>query len=119
MQFSWGSNVSIPLIHEVARNIGGHRGVVMNRIRASELGISNGDPLIVTSATGETRGVAELREGIRPDTILMIGQFGHWVTPVAKEKELPNLNAVSALAVSLTDNTGSGSDLVRVNVRRA
>jgi phenylacetyl-CoA:acceptor oxidoreductase len=49
----------------------------------------------------------------------MIGQFGHWVTPVAKEKELPNLNAVSALAVSLTDNTGSGSDLVRVNVRRA
>lgn len=119
MQFSWGSNVTIPLIHEVARNVGGHRGVVMNRRRARELGISNGDPLIVESATGETRGVAELREGIRPDTVLMIGQFGHWVTPVAKEKALPSLNAVSALAVSLTDSTGSGSDLVRVSIRRA
>ena len=119
MQFSWGSNVTIPLIHEVAENVAGHRGVVMNRRRARELGIANGDPVIVESATGETHGVAELKEGIRPDTVLMIGQFGHWVTPVAKEKSLPNLNAVASMSVSLSDNTGSGSDLVRVNVRRA
>jgi phenylacetyl-CoA:acceptor oxidoreductase len=49
----------------------------------------------------------------------MIGQFGHWVTPVAKEKNLPNLNNLTAMSVSLTDNTGSSADLVRVDVRKA
>jgi len=119
MQFSWGSNVTIPMIHEVAENVAGHRGVVINRERAAALGIEDGDSVIVSSATGETRGEAELRHGIRPDTILMIGQFGHWVTPVAKEKNLPNLNNLTAMSVSLTDNTGSSADLVRVDVRKA
>ena len=26
-----------------------------------------------------------LCEGIRPDTLLMIGQFDHWATPFAKD----------------------------------
>ena len=39
--------------------------------------------MIIESATGITKGFAELREGIRPDTIVMIGQFDHWKTPVA------------------------------------
>ena len=46
----------------------------------------------------------------------MIGQFDHWATPYAKDMNLPNLNAVAAMSVSLTDNTGSGADLVRVRV---
>ena len=29
-----------------------------------------------------------LREGIRPDTLLMIGQFDHWATPFAKDFRL-------------------------------
>jgi phenylacetyl-CoA:acceptor oxidoreductase len=119
MQFSWGSNVTLPMIHEVAENVAGHRGVVINREKAAALGIEDGDPVIVSSATGETRGEAELRHGIRPDTILMVGQFGHWVTPIAKDKNLPNLNNVAAMSISLTDNTGSSADLVRVNVRKA
>jgi len=118
MQYSWGANVGLPLINEVAQNIAGHKGVIVNRGVAKELGINNGDPLEIESVSGVTRGNAVLREGIRPDTILMIGQFDHWATPYAKDLKLPSLNSVSALSLSLTDATGSSSDIVRVKLRK-
>ncbi len=116
MQYSWGANVGIPLMQEAAQNVTGHRGVILNRGRARELGIAEGDPVVIESVSGVTRGNAVLREGIRPDTVLMIGQFDHWVTPLAKDFNLPSLNSLTALSVSLTDSTGSGADIVRVRV---
>ena len=107
------------MIHEVAKNVAGHRGVVINRRTAKALGINEGDEVVVESPTGLTRGRAELREGIRPDTVLMVGQFDHWATPIAKDLKLPSLNSITDLAVSLTDNTGSSADLARVRVYRA
>ena len=68
--------------------------------------------------SGVTRGHAVLREGIRPDTILMIGQFDHWATPYAKDLNLPSLNSVTSLALSLTDSTGSSADLARVKITK-
>jgi phenylacetyl-CoA:acceptor oxidoreductase len=118
MQYSWGANAALPMISEAARNISGHRGVIMNRGRAGELGIADGDAVIIESPTGETRGNAVLREGIRPDTVLLIGQFDHWATPVARDLNLPSLNSLSSIALSLTDSTGSSADIVRVRVRR-
>jgi len=119
MQYSWGSNAGIPIINEVAQNIAGHKGVIINRTRARELGISDGGRVLIESATGHTEGLAVLREGIRPDTLLMIGQFDHWITPFARDLKLPSLNSLSAIALSLTDSTGSSADLVRVNIRPA
>jgi phenylacetyl-CoA:acceptor oxidoreductase len=118
MQYSWGANAGIPMINEVAQNVAGHKGVIINRTRARELGLSEGDPVIIESVVGETRGYAVLREGIRPDTLLMIGQFDHWVTPYARDLHLPSLNSLTAIALSLTDGTGSSSDLARVNIRK-
>ncbi len=118
MQYSWGANVGLPMIREVASNIAGHRGVIINARTAEALGIANNDWVRITSPTGQTRGRAVLRAGIRPDTILMIGQFDHWATPVAKDFETPSLNTLTALALSLTDSTGSGSDLTRCRVER-
>ena len=119
MQYSWGANVGIPLINEVAGNVAGHRGVLMNRGAARALGIEDGDPVLIESVVGETRGRAVLREGVRPDTVVMIGQFDHWATPFAKDLGLASLNSVTPLALSLTDSTGSVADLMRVQVRRA
>ena len=119
MQYSWGANVGLPMIKEVADNIAGHRGVIINNQRANQLGIGEGDHVVITSPTGQTRGRAVLRAGIRPDTILMIGQFDHWATPFAKDFQNPSLNTLSALALSLTDATGSGSDIVSVRVEKA
>ena len=118
MQYSWGANVGIPLINEVASNISGHRGVIINRTRARELGLEEGDPVEIESVTGITRGNAVLRAGIRPDTILMIGQFDHWATPYAKDLNLPSLNSVTTLSLALTDATGSSADLAMVRIRK-
>ena len=118
MQYSWGANVGIPLINEVANNISGHKGVIINRATGRGLGIADGDLVRIESPTGITRGRAVLREGIRPDTILMIGQFDHWATPFAKDLGLASLNSVTSLSLSLTDATGSGADLARVRLSR-
>ncbi|HEX5611192.1 MAG TPA: molybdopterin dinucleotide binding domain-containing protein, partial [Burkholderiales bacterium] len=118
MQYSWGANVGLPQIYEVADNIAGHRGVILNRSAARKLGIAEGDRIVVESVSGQTEGAAVLREGIRPDTVLMIGQFDHWKTPYAKDLKLPSLNSLTDLSLKLTDGTGSSSDVMRVRIRR-
>ena len=59
-----------------------------------------------------------LCEGIRPDTLLMIGQFDHWATPFAKELAAPSMNPLMPMLLELTDATGSSADLVKVKVTR-
>jgi phenylacetyl-CoA:acceptor oxidoreductase len=118
MQYSWGSNVSLPILAEVARNVRGHFGVMLNRRAARDLGIADGDLVEVQSPTGTTRGLAILREGVRPDVAVMLQQFGHWATPFARDLGMPSLNQVASMDLALTDATGSGSDLVPVAIRR-
>jgi phenylacetyl-CoA:acceptor oxidoreductase len=119
MQYSWGGNAGIQLIQEVADNVAGHGGVVMNESAAERLGIRDGDLIEVRSPLNQTKGRAMLCQGIRPDTILMIGQFEHWATPFAKDLARPSMNALVPMMLELTDATGSGADLVKVKVAPA
>jgi phenylacetyl-CoA:acceptor oxidoreductase len=119
MQYAWGANVGMQLIKEVADNIAGHRGVVLNASKAKELGIGDGDWVRIATPQREVRARAVLRQGIRPDTLLLLGQFGHWATPVAKDFEMPSMNSLVPMSLELTDATGSGADLVRVSLRKA
>ncbi|MBZ0216610.1 MAG: molybdopterin-dependent oxidoreductase, partial [Fimbriimonadaceae bacterium] len=119
MQYSWGSNAGIPLMKEVANNIAGHKGVIINRGKAKDLGINDGDLIDVTSPNGQSvccRAVT--RQGIRPDVLLMLGQFGHWKTPVAKDFDQPSMNKLIPMLLDTTDNTGSGADLAKVKVTK-
>ena len=118
MQYAWGGNVGIQMIHEVAENVSGHGGVVINAGKAAELGLADGDLVEIRSPLNATRGRVVTRQGIRPDTLLMIGQFEHWATPFAKDLELPSLNKLVPMLIDLTDSTGSGADLTRVQVTR-
>jgi phenylacetyl-CoA:acceptor oxidoreductase len=118
MQYSWGSNVSLPVLAEAARNVRGHFGVMLNRGAAARLGIADGDLVEIASPTGRTEGRAILREGVRPDVIVVLQQFGHWATPFARDLGMPSLNQVASMSLDLTDATGSGADLVPVAVRR-
>jgi phenylacetyl-CoA:acceptor oxidoreductase len=118
MQYSWGANVSLPVMAEVARHVRGHFGVMLNRGAARRLGIADGDLVEIVSPTGRTEGRAILREGVRPDVAVVLQQFGHWVTPFARDLGMPNLNQVARMDLALTDATGSGADLVPVAVRR-
>ena len=118
MQYSWGGNVGIQLIKEVADNVAGHGSVVINHAAAEKLGIDDGDLVEVRSPLNRTEGRAMLCEGIRPDTLLMIGQFDHWATPFAKEFVAPSMNALMPMLLDLTDATGSSADLVKVKITR-
>jgi phenylacetyl-CoA:acceptor oxidoreductase len=118
MQYSWGSNVSLPILADVARNVRGHFGVMLNRGAARGLGIAEGDLVEIESPTGRTQGRAILREGVRPDVAVALQQFGHWATPFARDLGMPSLNEVASMDLALTDATGSGADLVPVAIRR-
>ncbi len=118
MQYSWGSNVSLPVLADVARNVRGHFGVMLNRAAARRLGIADGDLVELRSPTGVTHGRAMLREGVRPDVVVVLQQFGHWATPFARDLGMPNLNQVAAMDLALTDATSSGADLVPVAIRK-
>jgi phenylacetyl-CoA:acceptor oxidoreductase len=107
------------MIKEVADNIAGHRGVIMNPRAAEKLGIGDGDAIEIATPQHRVRGRAVLRQGIRPDTLLLLGQFDHWATPFAKEFDVPSLNALAPMSMDLTDATGSGADIVRVKIERA
>ena len=119
MQYAWGGNVGVQMIREVAGNVAGHGGVVMNPRAARELGLAEGDLVEIATPRRMTKGHVVLRQGIRPDTLLLVGQFDHWVTPLAKDFGVPSLNTLAEMSLDLTDATGSGADLVRVKVSRA
>jgi phenylacetyl-CoA:acceptor oxidoreductase len=119
MQYAWGGNAGMQLIKEVADNVAGHSGVILNAGKARELGIGEGDWVRIATPKAEVRARAVLRQGIRPDTLLLLGQFGHWATPFAKDFEMPSLNKLAAMSLELTDATGSGADIVRVSLRKA
>jgi phenylacetyl-CoA:acceptor oxidoreductase len=118
MQYSWGSNVGVQVVKEAADNVKGHKGIIINTRTAAELGIGDGDQIEVRSPLRATRGPAVLRQGIRPDTLLMVGQFDHWATPFAKEFNMPSMNPLVPMLLDLTDATGSGADIVPVAVAR-
>jgi len=118
MQYHSGGNAAIQLMDEVASNLRGHRGVVINKRTADELGIEEGDLIEVKSVIGATQGRAVPAQGIHPKTLLIIGQFDHWATPYAKDMKAPSLNTIAPMSLELTDATGSGADVVRVSVRR-
>jgi len=119
MQYAWGANAGSPLMREVADNISGHRGVIVNTRRAAALGIADGDMVEIATPLRAVQGHAVLREGIRPDTLLLLGQFDHWATPVARDFGMPSMNSLVPMSMELTDATGSGADIVRVALRRA
>ena len=115
MQYAWGANVGMQLIKEVADNVAGHRGVIINtqrapRARHRATATRSRSP----RRSARVRGRAVLRQGIRPDTLLLLGQFDHWATPFTKDFGVPSMNSLAAMSLDLTDATGSGADIVRV-----
>jgi phenylacetyl-CoA:acceptor oxidoreductase len=119
MQYAWGANMGIQLMKEVADNVAGHRGAIINSGAAAKLGIADGDTITIATPRHSVRARAVLRQGIRPDTLLLLSQFSHWATPHAKDFGMPSMNSLAEMSLDLTDATGSSADIVRVSVARA
>ena len=118
MQFAWGSNVAIQLMREVGSNIVGHDGIQINAGRAEMLGIADGDQIEVRSPIGTIFGKAILREGVRPDVVVVAGQFGQWKTPYAKDFAMPSLSGIVPMHLDFLDGNGGSIDSTKVSVRR-
>jgi phenylacetyl-CoA:acceptor oxidoreductase len=118
MQYAWGANMGIQLMKEVADNVAGHRGAIINAGAAAKLGIADGDTITIATPRHSVRARAVLRQGIRPDTLLLLSQFDHWAMPHAKDFGVPSMNSLAEMSLDLTDATGSSADIVRVSVAR-
>jgi len=118
MQYSWGGNVSIQLMKEVAGNVVGHDGIQINAGKARELGIADGELIEVISPIAKVTGKAILRQGVRPDVVLIMGQFGHWKTPYAKDFNMPSANSLVPMHMDFLDGSGGTIDGTKVNIRR-
>ena len=116
MQYASGNNVAIQLMDEVGRNVRGHGRILINTTTARQLGLADEDWVEVRSPTARTCGQVRLSQGVRPDTLVIPGQFDHWATPYAKDLGYPSLNTLAPMSLELTDSTGSGADLVRVGI---
>jgi len=116
MQYASGNNVSIQLMDEVSQNVRGHGRILINSSTARSLGLEQDDWVELCSPIAKTRGRVALSEGVRPDTLVVPGQFGHWATPFAKDLKFPSLNKLAPMSLDLTDSTGSGADIVRVSI---
>jgi phenylacetyl-CoA:acceptor oxidoreductase len=118
MQYAWGSNVGVPMLHEAASDVLGHTWLQMNAKTAKELQIKDGDEVWIESSYAKTKGRVKLREGIRPDVILSTQMYGQFKMPFAKDLKIPNLNQVAPALIELTDESGGSKDHVRVKIHK-
>jgi phenylacetyl-CoA:acceptor oxidoreductase len=116
MQYAWGSNAAIPLMAEAAKNVPGFKGALINTGMAEKMGIKDGEFITIESMHAKVRARAVLRQGVRPDTMVFTGQFGHWKTPFASELKIPNLNRLTRPETTVLDAGGSSADVVKVRI---
>jgi len=72
---------------------------VINSQKAAELGIKSRRPARGAFLRRHDKGPAVLSQGIRPDTLLMMGQFDHWATPYAKDMKAPSMNSLIPMSM--------------------
>lgn len=103
MFFGLGANVDIPWLIEAADKASNDSDVLINTRTARARGIKSGDQVWVESPVGKVKYVAKLTEGIRPDTIVIPGQFGHSVMPVAKDTKRVSQTFLTPISYECTD----------------
>ncbi|MDZ4245649.1 MAG: molybdopterin dinucleotide binding domain-containing protein, partial [Dehalococcoidia bacterium] len=103
-QFSWGSNIECPWLIEAADLMAGQQDIYMNTKAAKQKGIKDGDEICVESEVGKVKRKVKLTEGIRPDTLLIPGQFGQWAAPGSKETGRVSQVTLSPIRHSWTDH---------------
>lgn len=118
MQYAWSANVGLAQIKEIADGVSGNDGVLINTRTAQSLGIADGDPILIESPSGATEGRATVRQGVRPDHVVITGQFDQWATPFARDQQRASLNSLTPMSLTLTDGTGSVNDFAGVRVRK-
>ncbi len=103
MQFSWGNNVDIPWLIELGQmdSLG---SILMNAVTGVSRGLRDGDEVWVESPAGKVRGKVKLVQGIRPDTVAILGQFGQWTMPLARDTGRASQTPLLPISYEWTDS---------------
>jgi len=118
-QQPWGLTMSLPQVHELTRLVMGHNALQMNKKAAESLGIKEGDEIWLESPYRKIKGKVILRQGIRPDVVLITQMYGHWKMPVAKDLGIPNPNEIEPSLLETLSIGGSVNDKIKVKVYKA
>jgi len=91
-------------------------GLSINRETAKKRGIKDGDLIVIESPRGKVVARAIVRDGIRPDVVLLVANFGQKIMPIAKDLGVPSMNDLSIMDFKLLDESGGTADLVKVKI---
>jgi phenylacetyl-CoA:acceptor oxidoreductase len=108
-------------MNELSDHIKGSNRIIMNADAAKDRGIKNEDEIWIESPFGKVRQQVCLIQGIRPDVVLISGQFGQWAMPVAKEKGRVTISDLLPVDYQWTDKvTGTQQgQLMKAKVYKA
>lgn len=76
-----GRGHNIPMVIAHLQPVMGGRGQAyceINPVTARARGVANGDKIKIIADIGEIEAVARFYEGVRPDTIVLPMEYGHW-----------------------------------------
>ncbi|MDZ4245582.1 MAG: molybdopterin-dependent oxidoreductase, partial [Dehalococcoidia bacterium] len=121
IEFNLGKNIELPWLLELTEHMGDQPEIVLNTATAAAKNIKDGDMVWLESPVGKIKGSVITREGIRPDTILIPGQFGNWAMPLASKTGWVNQSALTTIDYKWTDPvTGSiQGNVVKARIYRA
>jgi phenylacetyl-CoA:acceptor oxidoreductase len=114
---SWGANVGLPWVNEISAQLRGVGDVLMNAKTAKKRGITDGDEIWIESTTGKIKQKVKLCQGIRPDCLLISGQFGQWAMPVAKETGRATISTLLPISLAWTDKMTGNQQWIVVKAK--
>ena len=79
VQLNFTENLSIPWIDEIVWNDPVHMGILINPKTAAERGIEQWDLIQLTSPYGQIKGLANITEGVHPETLAVSNALTRWV----------------------------------------
>jgi len=92
MYFTQSGTAQIPLLREISQD-SNENFVLINKGKAKEIGIEDGEFVFVESKIGKIKIKAKTTEGIRNDTVAISYHYGHFSSGIkdfAKKGENPN-----------------------------
>ena len=119
--FAFGKNVGIPWMNELDKHVKGNAYILMNEEAAKARGIKAGYEVWVESEVGRVKREVKLCQGTRPDCVLIVGQFGQWTVPVAKDTHRVTLTSLVPMRYSYSDGMlgNMQSLVVKVKIYKA